>query len=309
MHILYAPNDAGAPEWIAALTKAVPDATVSVWDPDGPSVGADVAVVWGPPKNLFTREPGLKVVFTRGAGVDSVLALPDQSPSVRIVRLEDAGMGVQMAEYVVHELVHASRAFGKLAVAQAEREWLSLPPTERRDWPVGVLGLGQLGTRVAQVVASLGYPVAGWSRSAREIDGVECFSGQASLNAFLARTRVLVNVLPLTPETENILCRETLSRLWPDAYLINVARGHHLVDQDLLDLLDAGYLAGASLDAFRVEPLPVDHPFWTHPKIRITPHSAAMTLRDESIVQIAEKLAALSRGEAVGGTVDRSRGY
>ena len=148
------------------------------------------------------------------------------------------------------------------------------------------------------------YPSA-----AKAIEGVTCHAGEAGLDAFLSRCRVLINLLPLTPQTENILNRRTLGLLQPGGYLINLARGAHLVDEDLIALLDEGHLAGATLDVFRTEPLPAEHGFWKHPKITVTPHTSARTLREESIAQIARKIAALRRGEAVAGEVDRRRGY
>jgi glyoxylate/hydroxypyruvate reductase A len=174
---------------------------------------------------------------------------------------------------------------------------------------VGVLGLGVLGQRVAQAVAAFEFPVRGWSRGPKALAGVQGFAGAAQFGEFLAGTRVLVNLLPLTPETENLLDRATLSRLRPGGYLINVARGAHLVDADLIALLDSGHLAGAALDVFRTEPLPAEHPFWRHPKITVTPHTSARTLRDESIAQIARKIRALEQGEPIAGVVDRQRGY
>jgi glyoxylate/hydroxypyruvate reductase A len=171
------------------------------------------------------------------------------------------------------------------------------------------LGLGVLGARVAQAVAQFEFPVQGWSRSPKNIAGVHCFSGPQELAQFLAGTRVLVNLLPLTPETENILSRQILSQLQRGAYLINVARGRHLVEEDLLALLETGQMAGASLDVFRAEPLPAGHPFWAHPRITVTPHTSARTLRSESIAQIVGKIQALERGEPVAGVVDLARGY
>ena len=171
------------------------------------------------------------------------------------------------------------------------------------------MGLGVLGQRVAQALASFEFPVRGWSRSAREAAGVQCFAGEARFGEFLDGTRVLVNLLPLTPKTENLLDRATLSRLLPGGYLINVARGAHLVDEVLIALLDSGHLAGAALDVFRTEPLPPEHPFWRHPKITVTPHTSARTLRDESIAQIARKIRALESGAPIAGVVDRQRGY
>ena len=188
-------------------------------------------------------------------------------------------------------------------------QWAFRKPELRQDFPVGVLGLGVLGERVARALAQFDFPINGWSRTPKSIGGVRTFSGAAGMNDFLAASRVLVNLLPLTPETENILNRASLSRLQPGGDVINVARGAHLVDNDLIALLDSGHLAGATLDVFRTEPLPADHPFWNHPQITLTPHTSARTLRDESISQIVGKIVALERGEAIAGIVDPLRGY
>jgi glyoxylate/hydroxypyruvate reductase A len=153
------------------------------------------------------------------------------------------------------------------------------------------------------------FPVNGFSRSPKDLPGIRCFSGPEGLGEFLAATRVLVNLMPLTPDTEDMLNKSTLSQLQPGGYVINVARGKHLVEQDLLDLLDQGHLAGATLDVFRTEPLPAEHAFWKHPKITLTPHTSARTLRDDSIAQIVGKIHALQRGEPVKGIVDALRGY
>jgi glyoxylate/hydroxypyruvate reductase len=171
------------------------------------------------------------------------------------------------------------------------------------------MGLGVLGERVAQAVAHFEYPVLGWSRTRKNMPGVRCLAGDGQFDEFLRGTRVLVCLLPLTPETRGIMNAANLSRLMPGGYVINVARGAHLVDEDLLALLDSGHLEGATLDVFRTEPLPQDHPFWRHPKITVTPHTSARTLRDETIAQIAGKMRALERGEPIEGVVDLKRGY
>jgi glyoxylate/hydroxypyruvate reductase A len=171
------------------------------------------------------------------------------------------------------------------------------------------MGLGALGTRVAQALAHFEFTVNGWSRAPKVLDGVRVFSGSAQFNAFLSNTRILVNLLPLTPDTRDIMNRDSLSRLQPGGYVINVARGAHLVDEDLLALIDSGHLAGATLDVFRTEPLPPEHRFWRHPKVIVTPHASARTLRSESIAQIAGKMVAFERGESVSGVVGVARGY
>jgi glyoxylate/hydroxypyruvate reductase A len=240
--------------------------------------------------------------------VDALLKL-NMPASMNIVRLNDAGMSVQMAEYVCHAVIRYFREFDQYDKdAQAQR-WAYRKPTLRADFSVGVLGAGVLGSHVAKTLQAFEFPVNVWSRSPKHIDGVQSFSGAAQLPAFLKATRVLVNLLPLTPETENILNREHLMQLQQGAFLINVARGRHLVEQDLLDVLDAGHMAGATLDVFREEPLPQGHAFWTHPQMTVTPHTSARTLREESIAQIAGKLKAVSAGQAIEGRVDKVRGY
>jgi len=227
----------------------------------------------------------------------------------RIVRLDDAGMGVQMAEYVCHAVIGYFREWAAIDHDIRAGIWQAREPEPRIDWPVGVMGLGVLGERVARALQTFEFPVNGWSRSPKAIEGVRGFVGPEALPDFLTQTRVLVNLLPLTPATENILNRDTLSRLRPGAFVINVARGRHLVDEDLLALLASGRVAGATLDVCRTEPLPSDHPFWRHPQIRLTPHTSARTLVGDTIDQITRKIAAVERGEAVVGEVDAQLGY
>jgi glyoxylate/hydroxypyruvate reductase len=219
---------------------------------------------------------------------------------------------VQMAEYVCHAVIRHFREFDAYEADVAGGKWSYRKPRARADFPVGVMGLGVLGERVALTLKQFDFPVLGWSRSAKVMDGVQCFAGDKSFNDFLTSTRILVCLLPLTPDTENILCLDNMKRLLPGAYVINVARGGHMVDDDLMALVDSGHLAGATLDVFRQEPLPKEHPFWKHPKITVTPHTSARTLRAESIAQIAGKIQALHGGAAIAsiaGVVDAKKGY
>ena len=310
MKIIFASVLDGDPdEWIVPLQAAVPDAQFYNWVGDGPPVGADLAVVWNPPTDLLLREPGVRAVFNLGAGVDALFRLPGLRDDTPLIRLEDAGMAVQMAEYAVYALLRASRNFDEYQRQQQDGRWRPLPHIQRSAWPVGVLGMGVMGARVAQTLAALDYPVAGWSRSGKDLPSVQKFSGPEQLPAFLARTRVLINTLPLTDETRGILCRDTLQQLLPAAYLVNVGRGEHLVEDDLLALLESGHVHGATLDVFCKEPLPPEHPFWQHPRVTITPHVAAGSLREETIAQVAEKINCFMRGEPVTGVVMRRRGY
>ena len=306
MKITFCCTDTTPGPWLEGLRAALPGAELSVWQPGDPQ--ADYALVWAPPQQFMDEQAGLKAMFNLGAGVDGLLRL-QLPPGVPVVRIEDAGMAVQMAEYVCQAVVRHFRALDVYESDMARGQWTFYKPRVRRDFPVGIMGLGVLGQRVAQALQHFEFPVNGWSRSPKQLDGVTTYSGAESFDAFLGASRVLVNLLPLTPDTRDILNAKTLSRLQPGGYVINVARGAHLVDEDLIAQIDSGHLAGATLDVFRTEPLPAEHAFRTHPRITLTPHTSARTLRDDSLAQIAGKLAALGRGEPLTGLVAGSRGY
>ena len=309
MRISFCCTDTKAQPWLDGLRAALPDSQVELWAAG--AAPADYAVVWAPPQQFLDEQTRLKGIFNIGAGVDALmkLRLPAGIP---VVRLDDAGMSVQMAEYVCHAVIRHFREFDGYQADVAEGKWSYRKPRLRTDFPVGVMGLGVLGQRVSQALAQFDFPVMGWSRSAKTVAGVQCFAGEAGFAQFLVATRILVCLLPLTPETEGIMRRDTLARLLPGAYVINVARGGHLVDEDLIELIDSGHVAGAMLDVFRTEPLPASHPFWAHPKITVTPHTSARTLREESIAQIAGKIRALQDGAPIAslaGVVDTKKGY
>ena len=306
MRITFCCTHTKAEPWLNAFRVALPGADISEWAPGAPQ--ADHAVVWSPPQQFMDEQPGLKGIFNTGAGVDALLKLKLPAGAT-LVRLDDAGMSVQMAEFVCHAIIRHFRELDGYEADVAQGKWSFRKPRLRTDYPVGIMGLGVLGERVARAVAQFDFPVNGWSRTPKAIDGVRGFAGMAQLNDFLAASRFLVCLMPLTPDTQDILNRDTLSSLQPGGYVINVARGGHLVDDDLIGLLDSGHLAGAALDVFRTEPLPAEHPFWRHPKITVTPHTSARTLREESIAQIAGKILAMERGEPVAGVVDVQRGY
>ena len=306
MKITFCCADTTPEPWLEGLRAAMPGAEVSLWSPGAPL--ADYAVVWAPPQTFIDEQHQLKAVFNIGAGVDALVKLrwPLHLP---VIRLDDAGMAVQMAEYVCHAVIRHFREFDRYDQAQTLGRWEQRPAPRRQDFPVGVMGLGVLGSRVAHALRAFEFPVLGWSRTPKNLAGVKVYSGDGEFQDFLAGTRVLVNLLPLTPDTRDIMNRDTLSRLLPGAYIVNVARGAHLVDEDLLALLDSGHIAGATLDVFRAEPLPPEHAFWRHPAITVTPHTSARTLREQSIHQIVSKIRALQRGEAVAGRVDTLLGY
>ena len=300
-------------QWTEPLREACAQAGVAaqpeVWN--GRRTDARYAVVWLPPPELFTVETGLRMVFNAGAGVERLLAMPGLPPGLPILRLVDAGMAPKMAEYVCFYLARITRGLDRFGGPQPLRDWNADRPRGRPP-TVGVLGLGAIGAQIAQAARLFGYPVRGWSRTPKSLDGVECFAGSAALDAFLAGTQILVDALPLTEATRDLLDRARLSQLPRGAQLINVGRAGTIVDDDLLALLDSGHLAGAVLDVFRTEPLPPEHAFWHHPKVTVTPHLSGPTPREPAARQIAEAIARLEAGapaSSLPGFVDRARGY
>jgi glyoxylate/hydroxypyruvate reductase A len=304
--LLQHPRDEGG-RWRAALARALPDAAISVW-PEA-LAAPDYALVWKPPADLFARVRPRRAIFNLGAGVDLLLAVPALPGGIPVIRLEDAGMAEQMAEYVALAVLRAYRESDAYASQQREGHWQPRPRIAKSGFGIGILGFGVLGRAVASALSPFGFPLAAWSLTRKAVAGVESWAGAAELSAFLARTRVLVCFLPSTPATRGLLDRAALESLPRGAHVVNIARGDILVDEALVALLDSGHLAGATLDVFREEPLPSGHPFWHHPHITLTPHVSAVTLVEDSVAQVAAKIRRLERGEPVSGVVDRVRGY
>lgn len=309
MRILLHRADGVTEPWISGFAASLPDAEVVLWQEGAAIAPCDYAVTWAPPQAMLEQLAGVKAIFVTGAGVDGIMKYADALAHVPIVRLGDAGMAVQMAEYVAYAVLRYFRRFDDYEDQTRRGVWKPLPQYQKADFSIGVLGMGVLGTRVLDTLAPFGFPLRGWSRSQKTRDGVACFSGMDGLDDFLRGSRVLVCMLPLTADTCNLLDRQRLSLLPEGAYLINVARGAHVAESDLLALIRQGRIAGATLDVFRTEPLPPPHPFWDEQRITITPHVAALTIPDLSARQIGEKIAALERGEPVAGLVDRHHGY
>ncbi|MGN6038354.1 glyoxylate/hydroxypyruvate reductase GhrA [Serratia marcescens] len=313
MNIIYYHPLFNAQEWLTGIKQRLPQAEIREWQ-RGDERPADYALVWRPPHEMLANRRDLKAVFALGAGVDAILDQERKHPGtlpagVPLLRLEDTGMAQQMQEYALSYVLRYFRRFDEYQALQQRQEWQPLDPHSLDDFTIGILGAGVLGQSVARKLTEFGFSVRCWSRSAKQIDGVQSFAGEAQRGAFLDGVKLLINLLPNTPETVGILNRELFAQLRPGAYLINIARGAHLVEADLLAALEQGQLAAATLDVFAREPLPQDHPFWRHPRVTITPHIAAITLPQQAMDQIAANIRALEGGHAPAGVVDRQRGY
>ena len=310
MRILLHRADGRTEPWLKDFSKYLPEAEFEIWHAGEKSQPCDYAVVWSPPEAMLPELAQVKAIFNTGAGVDALLRYGDAIPrEIPIIRLGDAGMGLQMAEYVTHAVLRYFRRFDDYERQARAGIWAALPPYNREDFAIGVLGLGALGMRVIEALAPFGFPLRGWSRTEKRIDGVQCYQGLDGLDTFLRGSRVLVCMLPLTPETNNLIDRSNLGKLPAGAYVINVARGAHIAEPELLSLIKSGHIAAATLDVFRNEPLPAQHPFWQEPRITITPHISALTLRRESVHQIADKIRSFESGQPVADIVDRNLGY
>jgi glyoxylate/hydroxypyruvate reductase A len=293
--------------WRAALEERVPDLRVRTWPDTGPLEEIDYALIWDSPDTLLRELPRLRVIFSLGAGVDHLIAapLPDATPLVRMV---DPALTEGMVEYVLYQVLRHHRGMPAYERQQITRQWETHAQVRPGDRRVGLLGLGELGGACARALADLGFDVAGFTRRPRSVDGVTVYHGEG-LGDFLARSDILVCLLPLTPETRGILNARTLARLPAGAVLINAARGAHVVEQDLLRALGEGWIAHAVLDVFEREPLPVDHPFWRHPRISVTPHAASLTNPQTGSAHVAEAIRRDRAGEPLQHTVDLRRGY
>lgn len=306
------PNEKGAQKWRDAVAALARDAEVDVWQSNS-DWQADYAIGWSPSPEFFASQSRLRAFFTTGAGVEHVTHNPRLPPDLPVIRVEDAGMGPQMVDYCRYEVLHWMQRRDEYATQRAAGVWKQHPPSFREEWSIGVFGFGVLGRQVASAFAADGFPVNAYSRSTTTAESnVRVFSSAGGADQFvdfMRETRVLAILAPLTSETQDKFNLETLKMLPAGAYVINIARGGLIVDEALLELLDSGHLAGAALDVFRQEPVPADHRYWTHPKVRITPHVAAITPIGPASAQIVEKIQRLARNEPVTGIIERTRGY
>jgi glyoxylate/hydroxypyruvate reductase A len=295
-------------EWVPRIQALLPDEDIRIWPDIGDPAEVEFAVVWIPPEEGMKSFTGLRAIQSLGAGINQ-LSMHLLAPSVRIGRLVDTGLTGMMTEYALLAALRYARNIDFHERAQRASTWEYVMPAGVKSFTAGVMGLGAIGSATALRLAANGFTTRGWARSAKALGGVTCFSGEATLPEFLSETQILVNLLPLTPQTENILDAKLFAMLPKGAFVINIGRGAHLVDADLLAALDSGHIAGATLDVFRPEPLPAGHPFWQHPRILMTPHVAGTGDPDSAAQVVAENIRRAKSGEPLLNEVDRARGY
>jgi glyoxylate/hydroxypyruvate reductase A len=308
MAFLYKSDPVRGAVWAQRFARTMPGLPFRIWPDCGDPRDVRYLAAWEPPDDLATRFPNLEVLFSTGAGIDQfdLSAIPHALPVVRMV---EPGIVGGMVEYVTLAVLSIHRDWRTYLDQQRAGRWQAhrVHPAAARH--VGVLGLGVLGRAVLASLHGLGFACAGWSRSQQRIDGVECHAGADGLRAFLARTDILICLLPLTDSTRGILSGSLFDQLPRGATLINAGRGGHLVQQDLLQALDAGQIANAILDVCEPEPLPPGHPFWTHPKVVLTPHIASMTQPETAADAVLDNIRRHREGLPMHGLVDRTRGY
>ncbi|WP_243077641.1 glyoxylate/hydroxypyruvate reductase A [Pantoea sp. MQR6] len=308
MHIVYKSEPERGLLWQAWLAQHAPDIQLHLWPDIGEADQVEILVAWQPPANILATFPNLKVLFSVGAGADQfdLSALP---PDLPVVRMIEPGLTQGMVEYITFSVIGLHRDMPRYFQQQRNQQWRAhnaIPASQRR---VGIMGLGELGQAALKQLVSMGFDCAGWSRTAREIEGVRCWHGDDQLADFLAQSDILVCLLPLTSTTRGLLNAELFRQLPYGAGLVQAGRGPQLNENDLLAALASGQLRAAVIDVTDPEPLPTEHPFWSHPAIWLTPHIASQTQTDSAIAALLQNLRRYQRGEPMIGLIDRSRGY
>jgi len=295
--------------WKNALQRAAPDIKIYSCLEEHPEHKIEVALVWKHPKGSLSKYTNLKYIASSGAGVDFIFEDESAPKNIPITRVVDTVLASDMSEYVIAAIFSHIKGFYNYKISQMKSVWQPRQYHRISDFTVGILGLGALGAVLAKDLVKFGFRTQGWSNSRKDIPKVKIFAGQEELPEFLASTEILVCLLPLTKATSGIVNKQLLSQLPKGAFLINAARGGHLVDNDLIELLDNGHLSGATLDVFHKEPLDQEHPFWQHEKVHITPHYASVSDTASVVPQILENYRRMQQGEVLKNLVSTKKGY
>ena len=291
--------------WVRELNNQNPGMKICKFPEEHDKEEVEYAVAWKHPRGIFKNYPNLKVIASMGAGVDHITSDPAIPEEITITRVVDNQLTIDMSDFVLALVMERLK---NLSYHHNNQNWEPKKYLRIQDQRVGIMGVGVLGSAVARKLKLNGFQVTGWAREERKIDDIPVY-GEEGLGEFLEQTDILVCLLPLTRETENILNKDLFQKLPRGAYVINVARGEHLVELDLLEMVDKGHLSGASLDVFRKEPLPEEHPFWKHKAIKVTPHIASVTDPKTVVPQIVENYNRMKDGEPLKNVVKREKGY
>jgi len=307
---IYTKNERQSQSWVKRLQQELPNVEVEVYPEIADYTTVDFLLCWKPYAGLVEKFTQLKVIQSLGAGVDHILETQKNiDPEIQICKIVDERLTVDMWEYILSIVMADLRNLSKYQRQKHDKIWK--PKRYRRlcDQTIGLLGLGTIGSFVAHQFTNLGAEVLGWSNSPKNIDDVECFTGRAGLYDLCKRSDYIINLLPLTAQTKDLIDGHFFSQMKASAYFINVGRGGHVVSDELLASLNAKIIRGAALDVFRAEPLPADHPFWIHPDIFITPHIGSRTHIDSVYPQVVENIRRLAKGKDLLHRIDLQKGY
>lgn len=309
MSLIFACVDIQPEPWVKAIKAEIPDLTIHLWPDVTEPEDVQFALLWGKWDTDLAQFPNIRAFLSLGAGVDHILALKDRPSGIPIVRLGDPALPTGMVEYVLYNVLKFHRRFPEYENQQSKSLWLERSQTMPFKRTVGIMGLGSLGVACAEALVGLGFDVVGWSRRKKTINRVGCFYDKQGFDLFLAQSEIVICLLPLTTDTRGILNAENMRKLPKGAFIINAARGGHLIETDLLKLLESNHIAGAALDVFENEPLPKENPLWSHPKVAITPHVAALVNYESASAVIADTIRRSLDGRPLLNVIDPVRGY
>ena len=308
--IAYISRDTDGKHWKKVLEAAFgPIDFRTIGEGLGKPRDIEIALAWKPDRGLLASLKNLRLIVSLGMGVDHLLSDDKLPADVPITRIMDDGLIGQMSEYALYWALRHHRDIDKYAASQRARQWKVEDFVDTIHRRIGILGLGTIGQDTAKKFAALGFPTAGWSRTAKSLPGIETFHGKDGLSRLLAESDILVNVLPLTRDTRGLLDAKAFAALPKGAYFINMARGGHVVDEALLAALNSNHLSGAVLDVFNEEPLPAKHPYWMHPKVQVTPHIAGATNPRTASPGVIENIKRLRSGGELIHRIDPKTGY
>ncbi|GGF45431.1 glyoxylate/hydroxypyruvate reductase A [Aliidongia dinghuensis] len=309
MAILCLLHQAYGKKLIGAIREGLPDEDIREWPEAGNPDDIEICMIFRMSPGFLAPYKNLKLISATGAGVDHYLLDPEFPRHLPLVRVVDESFAARMADYVLSWVMFHHRDIAHYLDAQKRREWAFKVMRPASEVTIGVMGLGQMGALTAKRLASLGYDVRGWARTPHEIDGVECFAGEAGFGSFLTKTEILINLLPLTPETRGILSSGTFDRMPKGGVLISAGRGGHMVEADIIAALNDGQLRAATIDAFQKEPVPQDHPFWDTSGLYVTPHCSSTASLETIVDSFAGNVRRFRAGEPLLNIVDYAQGY